>query len=161
MKFRGALVSLIVTINNYNYVGDVGYGELPHKAIPIVQENNSLIITDINGGYHSIYKATDLVYVQKWKENVWQIQYEAILERREIHDFDYYIEYNQNNPNSTFVKHLLITTVPKYYDRATMTYNKLTLTKENKKEQFEVLLNTYRKFSKKDFNLNVEIKRLE
>ncbi|MDA4233002.1 arylamine N-acetyltransferase, partial [Escherichia coli] len=73
---------------------------------------------------------------------------------------DYNIEYNQTNPNSTFVKRLLVT-MPKSYGRATMSQNNLTLTKQRDKEKYDVTSENYRQFLKEAFNLDVKINRLE
>ncbi|HHW9602525.1 TPA: arylamine N-acetyltransferase [Staphylococcus aureus] len=59
--------------------------------------------------------------------------YEAELTPRHIHDFVYNIEYNEINPNSIFVKRLLVTML-KSFGRATMLQNNITLTKQQKKE---------------------------
>ena len=81
----------------------------PISALPIINPDSDAIIEDINGEYRAIYVDDHLFYIQKWKDNEWDTEYEAELEPRDIHDFDYNIEYNQTNPNSTFVKRLLVT----------------------------------------------------
>lgn len=153
-------MSLIVPINGVNYVADVGYGDLPISAMPIINQDSDAIIEDINGEYRAIYVDDHLFYIQKWKDNEWDTEYEAELEPRDIHDFDYNIEYNQTNPNSTFVKRLLVT-MPKSYGRATMSQNNLTLTKQRDKEKYDVTSENYRQFLKEAFNLDVKINRLE
>ncbi|MBM6506179.1 MULTISPECIES: arylamine N-acetyltransferase [Staphylococcus] len=159
-SLKGSHMSLIVPIDGVDYVSDVGFGDLPLSVMPITQEDNSTIIHDINGDFRAIYVNDNLFYIQKWKEDDWDTQYEAELTPRHIHDFDYNIEYNQTNPNSTFVKRLLVT-MPKSYGRATMSQDNLTLTKQQKKEKYDVTSENYRQFLKEEFNLDVKIDRLE
>lgn len=159
-SLKGSHMSLIVPIDGVNYVADVGYGDLPISAMPIIDQDSDAIIEDINGEYRAIYVDDHLFYIQKWKDNEWDTEYEAELEPRDIHDFDYNIEYNQINPNSTFVKRLLVT-MPKSYGRATMSQNNLTLTKQRDKEKYDVTSENYRQFLKEEFNLDVKINRLE
>ncbi|PTG35813.1 arylamine N-acetyltransferase [Staphylococcus capitis] len=159
-SLKGSHMSLVVIIDDIEYVADVGYGDLPLNAMPITQENNSKVIKDINGDFRAIYANDKLFYVQKWKGNNWDTQYEGELTPRQIHDFDYNIEYNQKDPNSTFVQHLLIT-MPKPYGRATMSQNNLTLSKQQGKEKYEVTDQNYKRFLKKIFNLDIKIENLE
>lgn len=74
--------------------------------------------------------------------------------------FEDNIKYNQTNPNSVFVKRLVIT-MPTEKGRATMSQNHLTLTEKGEKRKIDVTSDNYRQLLKTYFNLDVEIQRLE
>lgn len=158
----GSHVSLVVPLNDMYYVADVGFGDLPLQVIPITLPDNPQPVEDVTGTFRAIFdsEAKQIYYVQKYENDSWNTKYEAKFEAKTIHDFDYNIEYNQTNPNSTFVKRLLIT-MPKEYGRATMSQDYLTLTSQQQKEKFDVTKDNYHQFLTKHFGLNVNISRIE
>ncbi|MEX5652362.1 arylamine N-acetyltransferase [Staphylococcus cohnii species complex 1658] len=159
---RGSHVSLLVCIDGVDYVADVGFGDLPIHVMPITSAENTNIIEDKSGTFRAIFQNEqhDSFFVQKWEGNQWHTKYEAGLSGKRIQDFAENIEYNQTNPNSIFVKRLIIT-MPKSYGRVTMSQNYLTITKGDKKEKTEITAQNYRSILKKYFNLDVTIQRLE
>lgn len=102
----------------------------------------------------------ELFYVQKFENDNWNTKYEAEFKPKQIEDFNSNIEYNQTNPDSIFVKHLLIT-MPQSFGRATMSENHLTLTRNGTSEKFDVTKDNYKHFLEKYFKLNVTINRIE
>lgn len=159
----GSHVSLVVPMDDQYYIADVGFGDLPLQIIPLSTKEDPKPVEDVTGTFRAIYdKDTNIFYVQKLVDDEWNTQYETTFEAKSIEDFEYNIEYNQTNPNSTFVKRLLIT-MPKSYGRATMSQDNLTLTKtkQHDKEKYEVTRDNYRQFLKEYFGMDVEIKRLE
>lgn len=158
----GSHVSLVVCIDGIDYVADVGFGDLPLHVIPITTVENTQNIKDKSGTFRAIFQNEqhDSFFVQKWEDNHWNTKYEAGLASKRIQDFSENIEYNQTNPNSIFVKRLIIT-MPKSYGRVTMSQNHLTITKGDKKEKTKITSQNYRSILKEYFNLDVTIQRLE
>ncbi|MFH0717573.1 arylamine N-acetyltransferase [Staphylococcus delphini] len=158
----GSHVSLVVCIDGIDYVTDVGFGDLPINVIPITTIENSQVIGNKSGRFRAIFQneQCDSFFVQKWEDNHWSTKYEASLEGKRIQDFAENIEYNQTNPNSIFVKRLVVT-MSKPYGRVTMPQNYLTITKGEKKEKMEISTQNYRTILKKYFNIDVIVQRLE
>ncbi|HHO5062397.1 TPA: arylamine N-acetyltransferase [Staphylococcus aureus] len=158
----GSHVSLVVCIDDIDYVADVGFGDLPTHVMPITTMENTQIIEDESGKFRAIFQSEvqNSFFVQKWDNNQWNTKYEASLSSKSIQDFSENIEYNQSNPNSIFVKRLIIT-MPKSYGRVTMSQNYLTITKNGKKKKMKITNQNYRSILKKYFNLDVIIHRLE
>lgn len=158
----GSHVSLFVIIDDIFYVADVGFGDLPLHTIPITTEEQTHNIDDVTGVFRGIFQdeKQNSFFIQKWENSTWNTKYEAELKESNIHDFDANIEYNQTNPNSTFVKRLIIT-MPKYYGRVTMSQDNLTITEGQKKYKKGVTKENYRLLLQKYFNMNVKIQRLE
>ena len=160
VALEGSHMSLYTILNDTYYVTDVGFGDLPLHAIPISHPSQPVSISDINGEFRAIFDKEDCYHVQKLKNNKWTTLYHAYLEPQSIQDFSDKIIYNESNPNSIFVKQLLITQ-PQSFGRATMTHQSLTLTSQSSKEKYKVSSHNYKHFLKKYFNLNITIDRLE
>ncbi|HEC2203518.1 TPA: arylamine N-acetyltransferase [Staphylococcus delphini] len=158
----GSHVSLVVCIDGIDYVADVGFGDLPTHVMPITIAENTQSIEDKSGTFRAIFQneQQDSFFVQKWEDNHWNTKYEAGLSSKTIEDFAENIEYNQSNPNSIFVKRLIIT-MPKSYGRVTMSQNYLTITKGDKKKKTKITKQNYQSILKEYFNLDVIIQRLE
>ncbi|WP_460996374.1 arylamine N-acetyltransferase, partial [Staphylococcus aureus] len=88
--------------------------------------------------FNNEYK--DNFYVQKLEKDHRHKKYEAEFKPKQIEDYNSNNEYNQTNPDSIFVKHLLIT-MPQSCGRATMSENHLTLTKNGSSEKVAVTKN--------------------
>lgn len=148
-SLNGSHASLVVSINDVFYVTDVGFGDLPLHAIPITSSEHTQPITDISGTFRAIFnnEDKDIFYVQKFENDRWHTKYEAEFKPKQIEDFNSNIEYNQTNPDSIFVQHLLIT-MPQSFGRATMSENHLTLTKakDGISEKLAVTKNNYKHF---------------
>ncbi len=154
----GTHMSLIVEIEGESYVADVGFGDLPADALHVTHDGSD-IVEDIGGTYRAVY-IDDTIHVQKWVDEEWQTKYEAEPQARDLDYFSDNIEYNQTNPNSVFVKRLIVT-MPKPYGRATMSHENLTISKEGKKEKHDVTSENYKAILKKYFGLDVTVSRLE
>ncbi|WP_414044380.1 arylamine N-acetyltransferase family protein [Macrococcus animalis] len=155
-------MSTIVCINHEYYIADVGFGDLPVSAIPISTANDHDIklVNDINGKYRAIQVSDDSILVQKEVENHFETLYESTFKPKVIHYFKSSIEYNQVNPESIFVRQLLVT-MPKPFGRVTMTHNNLTLSKAEMKNIVPVTRDNYQQLLNECFGINIKINRLE
>lgn len=155
---EGSHMSTLVKSDDL-YVADVGFGDLPLKAMPIRPVEEAVVIDDVNGRYRAV--ETDSGFeVQKDGGEGFETLYRGGFTPREIEDFQDNLEYNQHHPDSIFVRKLIVTQ-PKSDGRVSMSESSLTITKHGEKEKFEVNRHNYRKFLNDHFNLNVEVKRLE
>ncbi|MCD8879533.1 arylamine N-acetyltransferase family protein [Staphylococcus kloosii] len=157
---HGSHMSTVVTIGDNQYIADVGFGDLPLKALRITTLENAEPVIDINGQFRAILMEENNVHLQKLIVDEWQTLYEAELIARSIDEFEDNINYNQSNPESIFVQRLLVTQ-PQSFGRATMSFNHLTLTKQGQKEQQEVNSSNYRQLLYDYFGLDVAINKLE
>ncbi|MCJ1661213.1 arylamine N-acetyltransferase [Staphylococcus sp. NRL 18/288] len=157
---HGSHMSLVVPIDNVNYVADVGFGDLPLQSLRIASLDPTHPVTDLTGQFRAISESEDTYIVQKLENEQWMTRYEAKMHPQTIHDFDEMIDYNSKNPDSIFVKQLMITK-PQLFGRATMSFNHLTLSKQDNKEKFDVTSDNYRDMLEKYFNLDVKIKPFE
>lgn len=152
-------MSLIVYLDK-PYVADVGFGDVPLRAMPLDFEDNVEVINDINGSYRAILIGNDEFLVQKLSDNDWCTSYEASLAPRNLMEFKESLAFNQHNEKSIFVQKIMIT-IPKTYGRVTMTEDELTITQQGIKSKTPVTKDNYRKFLSDYFGLNVKIERLE
>ncbi|MFC0138344.1 arylamine N-acetyltransferase [Staphylococcus petrasii] len=157
---HGSHMSLVVSIDDINYVADVGFGDLPLQSLRIGTLDPTHPVMDLTGQFRAISENEDTYSVQKPENEQWVTRYVAEIKPQNIHDFDPMIEYNSKNPESIFVKQLIITK-PQLFGRATMSSNHLTLSKQDNKEKIDVTSDNYRDILKKYFNLDVKIKPLE
>lgn len=156
---EGSHMTTIVEIDNKSYIADVGFGDLPMKAIPICNKENFETVTDVNGTFRAI-QINGQIFVQKLVDGEYKTKYEASIYAQELQEFKENIEFNQYNPESIFVKQLLIT-MPNPDGRKTMTHRQLTITDHGEKTTFPVNKDNYRKLLEDNFGLNIEIKRIE
>lgn len=156
----GSHMTSVVTLNANKYIVDVGFGNLPLSAMQITSPKNDATETSGNDTFRAVFLEGTTIHVQKWEGAEWKTRYETTLEPRSLEYFKENIEYNQTNPNSIFVKNLLIT-MPKSFGRATMSEDALTLTKKDSKEKIEVTSQNYRELLKEYFDLDIVINRLE
>lgn len=153
-------MSTLVTIDDAQYIADVGFGDLPLSALRVTTIENADSIIDMSGQFRAVIMEDKNVHLQKLINSQWQTLYEAELIPKSIDDFEDSIEYNQSNPNSIFVQRLLVTQ-PQSFGRATMSFNHLTLTKQGDKKQIDVTPSNYQKILQDYFDLDVTIDRLE
>lgn len=158
----GSHMSTIVVIHGTHYIADVGFGDLPLQAIPLTEDAEHNVVQDVTGTFRAVFidEAHKQFEVQKWENDAWDTKYEADITPRTIDMFEDNIKYNQTNPNSVFVKRLVIT-MPTEKGRATMSQDHLTLTEKGEKRKIDVTSDNYRQLLKTYFNLDVEIQRLE
>lgn len=156
----GSHMSTVVTIGDNQYIADVGFGDLPLKALRITTLENAEPVIDINGQFRAILMEENNVHLQKLIAGQWQTLYEAELIARSIDEFKDNIDYNQSNPESIFVQRLLVTQ-PQSFGRATMSFNHLTITKQGHKDQVDVTSSNYRQLLYDYFGLDVTITKLE
>ncbi|MCQ9291839.1 arylamine N-acetyltransferase [Staphylococcus hyicus] len=158
----GSHMSTIVEINGMKYIADVGFGDLPLQAIPLSKADAIAVVHDRTGTFRAMIQEEDPTQfkIQKRDDEEWETKYEADITPRPLSSFEYNIEYNQTNPNSIFVKRLVVT-LPTKSGRITMSQNHLTITEKDQKHKIEVTSDNYKQLLKKYFNLEVNIHRLE
>lgn len=151
-------MSLLVKLDRL-YVVDVGFGDLPTKAIPIMTEDEAVVIKDVNGEYRAIEVDGGFV-VQKLVDDAFQTLYRADFEPRDLQFFAESIEFNQHNPNSIFVKKLIVTK-PLLDGRVTMSEHHLTVMSRGEKKVYPLTKDNYHTLLKQYFNMDVCIKMME
>lgn len=157
---EGSHMSLVVPINDINYVADVGFGDLPLQALPITNIDTTHPVTDITGEFRAISEHEGTYSIQKLEDDSWFTRYEARFQPKQIEDFKDMIQYNSQHPDSIFVQQLIVTQ-PQSFGRATMSSHHLTLSKQDGKDKYDVTSDNYRNILKEYFNLDVKIKPLE
>ncbi|WP_069823757.1 arylamine N-acetyltransferase [Staphylococcus casei] len=147
----GSHMSVITVIKGNKYVTDVGFGDLPMVSIPLTEDK---IVEDINGKYKAKYINDKEFDLMKFNEDdeVWEILYRATDIEKNLEDFKDNIEYNRFDPNSIFVKKLIITQI-KLYGRVTMTEKNLTITRNKEKTKLGIDKNNYKKYLNEYFNI--------
>lgn len=156
---EGSHMTTIVEIDHISYIADVGFGDLPMKAIPIGTHEHFEMVMDINGTFRAI-QINNQIFVQKLVDGEYKTKYEASIHAQELQDFKDNIEYNQYNPESIFVKQLLIT-MPNPDGRKTMTHRQMTITDHGEKTTISVNKDNYHKLLEENFGLNIDIKRFD
>lgn len=151
-------MSILVKLDRL-YVADVGFGDLPTKSIPIMTEDEAIVIKDVNGEYRAV-EVEGGFEVQKFVDDAFQTLYHAVYEPRDLQFFAESIEFNQHHPNSIFVKKLIVTK-PLPDGRITMSERHLTVTRQSGKKVLLVTKDNYRTLLKQYFNMDVSIKILE
>ena len=146
----------LVELEGMTYIVDVGFGDLPTQVVPL----DGKPVNDVNGTYRANLLSEEEFEVQKKGDNTYRTLYKAFFKPLEINDFTEALDFNQHNPDSIFVKRLLITQ-PKEDGRVTMSQDMLTITTSEGKKKKSVTADNYRDFLEQYFNLQVSIKRLE
>ncbi|MFQ3837972.1 arylamine N-acetyltransferase family protein [Staphylococcus pseudoxylosus] len=136
----GSHMALKVRINQQDYLVDVGYADVPKEAMPL--SNRKAVITDINGYFRASYIDTQTIEMCKYKDNGWQIQYQATDAPKNISDFEEGITYNQHNPSSIFVKKLIVSKATDH-GRITLSNSHLTITDYGEKVKKPVTSDNY------------------
>ncbi|MGV3244920.1 arylamine N-acetyltransferase [Staphylococcus sp. 11261D007BR] len=159
-SLNGSHMALITTIDDDKYVTDVGFGDLPTKAMPIT-ESGDATVTDVNGTYRAVLE-DEYVFVQKYEpeQEEWDTKYHLEYKARTLDDFSYNIYYNQHDPNSTFVKRLLVT-MPTEDGRITMSQDHFTKQTKGNKEKIDVTADNYRDILREHFGIDERIDRIE
>lgn len=136
----GSHMALKVRVNQQDYLVDVGYADVPKEAMPL--SNRQEVVTDINGYFRASYIDTQTIEMCKYKDNGWQIQYQATDAPKNISDFEEGITYNQHNPSSIFVKKLIVSKATNH-GRITLSNSHLTITNYGEKVKKPVTSDNY------------------
>lgn len=136
----GSHMALKVRVNQQDYLVDVGYADVPKEAMPL--SNRQEVVTDINGYFRAYYIDAQMIEMCKYKDNGWQIQYQATDDPKNISDFEEGITYNQHNPSSIFVKKLIVSKATNQ-GRITMSNSHLTITDYGEKVKKPVTSDNY------------------
>ncbi|UEX90275.1 arylamine N-acetyltransferase family protein [Staphylococcus ratti] len=158
----GSHMSTVVEIEGHYYIADVGFGERPLHVMPLLPQNQAQVVEDTMGIFRAVFvdDTYDRFEVQKWDSEAWKTKYEGDLTPKQLADFAENLVYNQTNPNSIFVKQLIVTK-PTEKGHVTMSQHHLTLTEEGQKYKKEITPDNYRTLLKKYFNIDSVIHRLE
>lgn len=156
----GSHMSTIVHLDQ-PYIADVGFGDLPTKAIPISEQDNIQVIHDVNGHYRAILDEDSVIHLQKQLDDQsWRTSY---LTNEICRPWDFFIEhldYNVHHPDSIFVQKLIIT-MAKEYGRVSMSYDHLTITSKNHKQKESFKRDQYKTILEKYFGIDETIHTLE
>lgn len=136
----GSHMALKVTINQQNYLVDVGYADVPKEAMPLSDPQE--VISDINGYFKASYIDTQTIEMCKYKDGGWQIQYRAMDVPKTISDFEAGITYNQHDSSSIFVKKLIVSKATDT-GRITLSNSHLTITEHGEKVKKTVTSDNY------------------
>ncbi|WP_086428700.1 arylamine N-acetyltransferase family protein [Staphylococcus cornubiensis] len=151
-------MTLAVVIDGETYIADVGFGDLPVKAIHVTDDGHDTV-QDVNGKYRAI-REEGMIHVQKWVDDEWQTKFAAKAQPQALNYFDDVLEYNQHDPESHFVKSVIVT-MPTETGRVTMSQNNLTVTDEEGKHKTPVTPDNYQQLLQKHFGINLTVPRLE
>lgn len=137
---EGSHIALIVSLNHHKYLVDVGYADVPKKAMPLIRNQNEVI--DVNGKFRVKHIDTYTIEMQKYKKDDWETQYRAIDISKTLKDFAAGIEFNQHHSDSIFVQKLLVSKA-KTYGRVTLSNAHLTIAKNGEVQKIPVTQNNY------------------
>ncbi|MFQ3853084.1 arylamine N-acetyltransferase family protein [Staphylococcus parequorum] len=137
---EGSHMALIVRLNQHKYLIDVGYADVPKKAMPLIKNQNE--VSDVNGTFQVIHIDADTIEMQKYKTDDWETQYRAIDISKTLKDFAAGIEFNQHHSDSIFVRKLLVSKA-KTYGRVTLSNAHLTISKNGEVQKIPVTQNNY------------------
>src|SRR5699024_7758873 len=156
---EGSHMSLIVRLSHNHYLVDVGYADVPKKAMPL--NDNQSVVTDINGEFRSVRIGSNMIQMQKRNTGDWETQYQAHDTAKTIEDFAEGIDFNQHHPDSIFKKKLLISK-SKPYGRVTLSNAHLTITNHGEVEKIPVSQNNYQLLLNEYFGISdIEIQTFE
>ncbi|GEP85467.1 putative N-acetyltransferase [Staphylococcus piscifermentans] len=146
-------MSLVVAVDDTEYVVDIGFGDMPKFAMPL-HTCPAEGMRDVTGLYRVHFADAQHYDVQKWSEaeEEWHIQYRALYQEKSLEDFADGIDFNQYHPDSPFVKGLLITKATET-GRHTMTERKLTILSKGEKKALDVKPANYEGLLSKYFGI--------
>jgi len=127
-------LAIIVTINNIDYLSDVGFGEFIFDPLALhlgVTQNDgrgTYVIEKFENEYLRVNKIED------WKSTP---QYIFKTIKRELFEFEEMCNYHQTSPNSHFTRKRLIS-LPTENGRITITGNKLKIKKLESVNETEI-----------------------
>lgn len=142
-------MALIVTIENREYLVDVGFGDFCYE--PIKLELNRLHKDQAGKFYFDMYKEKKY-RISKVQDGEMVPQYIFNLTNRTLEEFREMCEYHQSNPESHFT-HQKIITLAKQNGRATLSESKLKITKNNISKETPIKKNEFSKYLSKYFGM--------
>lgn len=126
----GSHACLIVELEK-PYLVDVGFGDSVRVPLPLSGEERE----DVSGTYRLAKLEDGCFNLQKWQnENGWETLYRLDTSLRSLNDFEEVCQYNQTSPQSPFTRRPLVTLATPA-GRLTLSGNKLTTTRRDKKHQ--------------------------
>ncbi|UXU49769.1 arylamine N-acetyltransferase family protein [Staphylococcus arlettae] len=155
---EGSHMSLVVTLPEGEFVADVGYADVPQQALPLSQPK---IIEDINGYFKIEWVDQTNYRFLKYNGSAWVIQYQATTESQTLDDFAAGIEFNQHDPQSIFVRELIVSKA-KVDGRVTMSKRNITISTSDQKEKIAIDNINYRTLLAYYFGIeNIKIKTFD
>ena len=134
----------IVTIDNIDYLVDVGYGDGPRRPLPLSGE----VVTDVSGMYR-VYPVAEQYDLQKNQGDQWITLYSFSPQYKQLTAFEDSCRYLQTSPDSPYRQGRIVT-IATEQGRVTLWGNSLIITQDgikNKKDfeeqQFLSILQTY------------------
>lgn len=126
--------AIIVTINNIDYLTDVGFGEFIFEPLAL---HIGVIQNDRRGRYVIEKFENEYLRVNKFEDGKSTPQYIFKNIKRELSEFENMCNYHQTSPNSHFTKKRLIS-LPTENGRITITGNKLIIKKLESVNETEI-----------------------
>ncbi|RIM79333.1 arylamine N-acetyltransferase family protein [Staphylococcus arlettae] len=155
---EGSHMSLIVTLPEGEFVADVGYADVPQQALPLAHPT---IVEDVNGYFKIEWIDETNFQFLKYDGEAWVIQYQATNVSQTLADFAAGIEFNQHDPQSIFVRELIVSKA-KVDGRVTMSKRNITISTSDQKEKIAIDNINYRTLLAYYFGIeNIKIKTLE
>lgn len=119
-------MAIVVTLDDINYLADVGFGEFSATPIPITHarihhDQRGDFLIEHSEAYWGVYKKTD---------DLWQPEYRFDTASCQIADFRQMCEYHQTSPESHFTQKRLIS-LAKENGRVTITGDTLILREDD------------------------------
>ncbi|PTH34050.1 arylamine N-acetyltransferase [Staphylococcus arlettae] len=155
---EGSHMSLIVTLPEGEFVADVGYADVPQQALPLAHPT---IVEDINGYFKIEWIDETNFQFLKYDGEAWVIQYQATNVSQTLADFAAGIEFNQHDPQSIFVRELIVSKA-KVDGRVTMSKRNITISTSDQKEKIAIDNINYRTLLAYYFGIeNIKIKTFD
>ncbi|PTH22494.1 arylamine N-acetyltransferase [Staphylococcus arlettae] len=155
---EGSHMSLIVTLPEGEFVADVGYADVPQQALPLAHPT---IVEDVNGYFKIEWIDETNFQFLKYDGEAWVIQYQATNVSQTLADFAAGIEFNQHDPQSIFVRELIVSKA-KVDGRVTMSKRNITISTSDQKEKIAIDNINYRTLLAYYFGIeNIKIKTFD
>lgn len=144
-------MTLLVHLDQ-NYLVDVGFGDSFRK--PILMPNGEC--RDLSGHYRVINISIGKFELQRKEDNGWKLQYSFSTEPRELKDFHYMCDFQQDDPGSHF-RTRNACTIATPNGRITLSDASLTITEDGKKTKAQLVNEQeFYVFLKKYFGIEME-----
>ncbi|KON88623.1 arylamine N-acetyltransferase [Sporosarcina globispora] len=142
--------AILVTLNEINYLVDVGFGDSVRQPLPLTGEKK----TDVSGTYR-IKKFSMGVYdLQRLDGREWKILYRFSDNPKKLDDFHDACLFNQTSPDSHFT-HGDLATIATKNGRITLSGMTGTRSENGEKEKFELNEEEKREFLREQFNIEL------
>ncbi len=121
-------MAIVVTIDEVNYLVDVGFGEF--ARVPLNLNQLKPIVQLGRGGMFQLEYIDNMYVVNKRHQGYWCAEYKFDLIKRELAEFAEMCHYHQTSPQSHFTQKRLFSLATKTYGRKTVSGNMLIIRDE-------------------------------